>query len=249
MLYVSIKNKNQTYTAHQALTRDALLNDLLIPIRLPFFDDSERSRIFDMGFEKAVTHILSKFFVLGDKLNQIESCIHDYCPTINTLDRKTQIVTYRSMHNLEENIGILLTERPGLLPLWPRCAIRISMLFGLFPQLNTNAVDFAICTNDPVNFLPLLIGKAMGLPTGKIICGTESEDPLWVYMRNDLFRDDSEFFSNFIVSENRANDLVKGVLGSYKQQISKSAAFSYGALQDYRAITGDNQPTILLNEL
>lgn len=250
MLYVSVNNKKLTYTAFQALTLDMqTADDMLFPIRLPYINEIERNNILNMKFERVVTYILNKFFPLFDKIDQLQSCLREFCPHIEILDRKTRIISYKSMKDLERKIATILTGKQAPLSLWACCALRISMLFGVYSNIDVPDPDFAICTSDPISYLSILVSVAMGLPAGKIICGSECEDSLCRYMRSYIVGLDLKEFYDFVVSERRAEEIVKGVLGSYKQQICKSAAFSYGALQDYRATIGDHRHTVLMNEL
>lgn len=51
-----------------------------------------------------------------------------------------------------------------------------------------------------------------------------------------------------VVSIDRAKELIGNVGKTFGKQISPEAAISYGALQDYRSVTGENNITLILME-
>ena len=51
----------------------------------------------------------------------------------------------------------------------------------------------------------------------------------------------------FVVSNDRAKDMVAKIKHAFTKKVTTATAISYGALQDYRAITGENRTTIVFN--
>ena len=114
-------------------------------------------------------------------------------------------------------------------------------------------------------FISIFYAKLMGLPVRKIIIGTTGENSIWCYLHkgtnlsDDLLRyfiyglsfasnestDVSDLFSS-IISTERMKEIINGVQRSYKKEIDLPTACAYGALQDFRALTGKNNITVII---
>lgn len=268
LLYVNTKNKYESYTAHQALIlHTPYIDGVIAPIRLPFFDKNALSDIYKLGFAGASAFILNRFFSKNISAKEIESAVDFSVATSELLDRKTMVIRFDGKFSAQEkHIYELLLNNQTEPTLWGMCAIRISLLFGLFSELSScgiRSVDFAVASEDLLCFIPVLYGKAMGLPINAIIAGASFEDAIWNYLHKEQDTSGSvyEYFRHvismseqiaaklfsFVVSKERASEIILNVQSTYKKNIDLSAAFSYGALQDYRAVTGENRTTIVFN--
>lgn len=268
LLYVNTKNKYETYTAHQALSLQSSYTDgVIAPIRLPFFNKSELSDIYKLGFSGASAFILNKFFSKGISVKDMNEAIDFSIASSELLDRKTLIIRFDGKFSeLEKSIYRLMLNDDTAPTLWGRCAIRISLLFGIFGELipcGIRGADFAVASDDVLSIIPVLYGKAMGLPVNKIIVGASYEDAIWNFLHKDQdgSGDVYEYFRHgvsaaahivtdvfsFVVSKARAGEIITNVQSTYNKSIDLSAAFSYGALQDHRAVTGENRTTIIFN--
>ncbi len=271
MLYINTRNKNQTYTAYRALSLEVDANcGTIAPIRLPVFTKKELTDIYKRGFNGAVAFILNKFFSKGLTAENI-AAVMDFCsPASDSLDRKTLLIRFDGkIDDLEKSIFKLLIDVDIEPTVWARCAIRISLLFGVFSDLircGIHSADFAVVSNDTLSFVPVFYGKLMGLPVKKIIAGAAQEDAIWNYLHKcqdscgDVFeyfihgvaesghkdRIITDLFSS-VVSNDRARDIIANFQSIYKKGIDMNAAFSYGALQDFRSVTGENHTTIVFN--
>lgn len=274
MLYISTKNKKQTYTAHQALLFEADIDGgVIAPIRLPVFTKTELSDIFGRGLCGATVCILNKFFSksLADK--HIKDAFGFNVPVSDMLDRKTLLIRLDGcLQEAEKMIYSQLSGECKAPTLWASCAIRIGLLFGVFSELyrcGIHFADFAVESNNVLSFVPVYYGKIMGLPVSKIITGTNNEDAIWRFLHKEQSSDGeqnayflhgidccmngsdkivSEIFSS-VVSLDRAKEIIMTMQTTYQKVIDLSAAVSYGALQDYRAITGENRTTVIFNSL
>lgn len=253
MLYISARNNKLTYTGYQALTMHAAEDGgVIVPIRFPYFDRKDLRTILNLSFGACAAEILGKFFSLSQNRSQIISCFNSAVPTYCALDRRTLLVNYHdsyvhSSDNIEDEIYALMANGHPDMPTMPRCAIRIALIFGLFSQLKKfglTQVDIAVSSAELCDYLPAIFCKEMGLPIKRIICGSSNDDGLWNYMRKEIA---SNIVFSAVVSDSRANDIIHGLKSTIKQDLSLESAFAYGALQDYRAITGENDSTIILN--
>lgn len=271
MLYVNTRNKIQTYTAHQALTHDSQTNSgMVAPLRLPIIRKEELLGFCKCGFGGVIAFVLNKFFSKGITAEYIERALNFHSPVLDLIDRKTLLVRFDGkLNDIEEVVSKLLIEREETPVLWARMAVRIGLLFGLLSELSKCGIrcgDFAVTSSDPLSFVPVLYSKLMGASINKIIIGASTEDATWNYLHKGQNATDESFeycihgismlknhdkilsdmFSS-VVSNHRAKEIISNVQSTHKKCIDLSAAFSYGALQDYRAITGENHTTIIFS--
>lgn len=270
MLYVNSNNKYETYTAHRAFTMKPPVNSgVIVPLRLPVFTKNELSDIFDLGFFGSITYVLNKFFPKRSTADDISSVVKAYAPTSELLDRKTLLISFDGqLQMLEDAILKFLLDGAEANGPWARCAVRISLLFGIFRELlfcGMRSLDFAVLSDDALSFVPVFYGKLMGLPINKIIAASSQENDIWNYLHKgesgtgDVFQyfiyglqstgrnvASGDFFSA-VVSTERAEEIITNLQSTYKKNVDMIAAFSYGTLQDHRAISGENRTTIILN--
>lgn len=270
MLYIKSTDKRKTYTAHQVLISDHTPDgDIFVPVRLPNFTEKELSAIYSLGFSGAIAHILNIFFSKKIKESTIKALIDSVYPSSSLLDRKTLLISFddRAL-DLENNIYKILTESGNQPTLWARCAIRIGVLFGIYSELLRCGIyhaDLAVDTENFERFISVFYAKLMGLPIRNIIIGSTKEDSIWNYLHkgvnisDDLLRyfvyglsfasnestDVSDLFSS-IISTERMKEIINGVQRSYKKEIDLPTACAYGALQDFRALTGKNNITVII---
>lgn len=269
MLYVNTKNKYETYTAYQAFSMQTTgYSGAIAPIRLPSFSDKNLYTIYKLGFSGAVAFVLKKFFSNGVSAEKLDSVIDFSIVSSELLDRKTMLIRFDGKFTeVEKKIYALLVDDYTEPTVWGRCAIRISLLFGLWCELircGIRQADFAVASDDLLTFIPVLYGKIMGLPVNKIILGDSTEDAVWNFVHKGQEGDGVVYeylchglstaqnvltdINSFVVSRDRAEEIIANVGSTYKKEIDLSAAFSYGALQDYRAVTGENRTTIVFSQ-
>ena len=269
MLYINTNDKTQTYTAFQALYTDPQ-NGMIAPIRLPLFTENELKQIFALQFNEVIAYILNKFFSQDITSEALDRTLDFSAPFLEALDRKTLLVRFGDeLDAIEQRIFATLVNNDRLPSVWTRCAIRIGVFFAVFAELERCAIhcaDISVVSNDVVAFVPVLYGKIMGLPVNQIITATSFEDPIWNYLHKcsdgsgavfDYFRfglaaiaDQEKFlseFSSYVVSDERAKEAITNIQSTYRKNIDVQAALSYGAIQDHRAITGENRTTIILS--
>ena len=270
MLYVNTNNKFQTYTAFQALYADPGIDDgVIAPLMLPVFSKTDLDKIYHSAPCAVISFVLRKFFYTTVSASDLESIITDPIFSAKELDRKTLLVGINNIEKFELAVFKLLCCEDKIPSIWARCAIRISVISVICAELRRNGLrklDFAVNSDDICSIIPILYCKIMGLPIEKIIVGSSHEDGIWkflhfcpanaertcAYFLHGLsFVKDQKKFANdllsYIVSTARAEEIAANIKHSHGQFATLGASFSYGALQDHRAITGENGNTIVFN--
>lgn len=295
MLYVSTNNKQQNYTASQALRLSAASDGgVIVPMMLPFYSRTELRNLCRGSFSQITSKLLSRFFTVNVSEADIELCLKPPLFIPDLIDRKTLLIKlphnyYDSMSRIVRRIYFLLSGEKNDIPIWPDLAIRISLLFGLYGDLNRCGVkefDFAVCADDSLALNAVWYAKIMGLPVGTVVSGCVCKDPVWELLRKgELSVYDAEIalllhayctketacysccesrkiyrlpeelcvqlnadIFTTVVSSTRRNEIIGNVFKTYGKKIDLSAAISYGALQDYRSVSGENRTTLLFSE-
>ena len=271
MLYVNTNNKFQTYTAFQALHTDLEINDgVIAPLRLPVFSKKDLDKIYHLSPAAVISYVLRKFFYTEICVPDLEAIMADAFCSVEELDRKTLLVNIvDDFEKFENDVFNLLCQEDHTPSIWVRCAIRISVFTAIIAELRRNGLrklDFAVNSDEICSIIPVLYCKIMGLPIEKIIIGASHEEGIWKYLHMCLegtsgsydyflhglsFVKDPKRFLNdlvsYIVSATRAGEIAANIKHSHGNFVTLGASFSYGALQDHRAITGENGKTIVFN--
>ena len=270
MLYVNTNNKFYTYTAFQALKNDLGTHDgVIAPLRIPALSKEELDKIYNSAPAAVISYVLRKFFYTPICVADLKLFIADVFCSTKELDRKTLLVTIDDFEKLENGVFGLLCCEAQVPSIWAKCAIRISVFAAVIAELRRNGLrklDFAVNSDDICSIIPVLYCKIMGLPIEKIIISASHEDGIWKYLQMrledasgscsyflhglSLVKDRNRFVNDlvpYIVSVTRAGEIAANIKHSHGNSATLGASFSYGALQDHRAITGENGKTIVFN--
>ena len=271
MLYVNTNNKNLTYTAFQALKADFEPADgMIAPLRLPAFSKKDLNTIYSSGVSGAISFVLNKFFYSKISAADVEAIVHKQLFSAKELDRRTILVGLnKDYFKFEQAVFKLLCSEECTPSVWSKCTIRISLIAAMFGELRRNGtrkMDFAVNSDDICSIIPVLYCKIMGLPIDNIVIGASCEDGIWKYLHKSpaastaafsyflhglSFVEDHMRFTEdlfpYIVSAARAEEIAANMKHVHGSTVTLSAAFSYGAIQGYRAITGENRTAIVFN--
>lgn len=296
MLYVSTKDRNQTYTAYQALNlQDSAVYGRIVPLCVPAFSALQLKELCGGSFSQIVSEILNKFFPSNVNADDIEICLKKNPLISDALDRKTLLIRLSGKvesksERLVNDIYELLSGNDTNAPALPRMLIEIGLLFGLYGDLNRcgiREIDVAVCSGAFWGIDSVYYARKMGLPVRMMICGCANEDTLWdlahkgvlmsydadaaviiyafssaeserysrccqtkeVYkLSEDLLTDFNAPLFTSVVSGDRRQDVVGNIYSIFGRKLTTDAAGAYGALQDYRAIIGENRVTIVFSE-
>lgn len=304
MLYVSTRNRTDSYTAHRVL-HEASAPDggMFVPFQLPEFQTEDLSSFCSRTFCENVAYILNLFFSTHLTSWDVEMSVGRHPAQLITLPRKLMIAEL--WHNLPASFSQMETALYARLcgdhsveyvPNWVKIAIRIAMLFAIYGEMDLNeyggTIDLALETRYMIAPVAAWYARKMGLPIGKIICaGYESSDVWDLLHRGELncasmqadssylerlvyltlgqeeavrFADSCKNRKLFVIEEEQLASLNDGLFAAVvsKDRIQSTinsfyrsndyipdtvAAISYGALQDYRAKTGESCQTLIFS--
>ncbi|MBQ6839611.1 MAG: hypothetical protein IJO45_02845 [Oscillospiraceae bacterium] len=302
MLYITTRNPADSFTAHRVLHENrASDGGSFVPMQIPVFSEENLCALKELPFGDVVAQVLNLFF--DKKLSgwDIGFSVGRTPVKITTMSHRLVIAQLWHNHGgdysyLENSIYSKLsgaTEKT--IPEWPRIAIRIAVLFGVFSELgkhNIDSFDIAVPTDDFLLPVAAWYAKRMGLPMELIICGCSESSGVWDLIHRGEFSTagfDTEnlcgverlIFDAFgreealrylgvsqrrgvykltqeqqavlnqrlfgsVISEKRLASIVKSVFRTNDFILDLHTAASYGALQDYRARTGESRATLIL---
>lgn len=304
MLYVSTRNRTDSYTAHRAL-HEASAPDggMFVPFQLPEFQSEDLSSFRSRTFCDNVAYILNLFFSSHLTSWDVEMSVGRYPAQLTTLPRKLMIAEL--WHNLPASFSQMESALYARLcgnhsveyvPNWVKIAIRIAMLFAIYGEIDPNdpgrKIDLAVEARFFIAPVAAWYARKMGLPIGKIICaGYENSDVWDLLHRGELncasmqvdsvgierliyhtvgqeeaarFADSCKARKLYAIDEEQLAILSDGLFAAVvsKDRIQSTinsfyrsndyipdtvAAISYGALQDYRAKTGESCQTLIFS--
>lgn len=298
MLYVSTKNKIDSFTAYRVLHQNkAPDGGLFAPFHLPVFATDEMEAFKDLSFSEAVAKILNLFFSRRLTSWDVEFSIGRYPFKLETIGQR--VVVAELWHNNQQNYDHIvsslyskLTDKPcQTVPQWVCIAVEIAVLFGLYGELRRSGIENAdIAATDDVLCYPIAAwyARKMGLPIGVILCGCKENGGFWELMRRGeasasvseqvelliyenfgadeaakfavarehgqvyrLKNDEAGILNQGIYPSVIGSDRIASVANSIQRTCGYIAdpltAAAYGAVQDYRAATGENRETLLLS--
>jgi len=189
LLYVSTRNKTDSYTSNRALhEQSAPDGGMFVPFRLPQYSIEDIAVFTKRTFGENVAAILNLFF--SSKLSgwDVDCCIGRYPVKIRTMGHR--IVIAELWHNLESRYNYIeeslfqrvsADQRHAPTP-WFRTALRIALLFGLYGQLLASGVtdvDTAFPAGDFSFPMAAWYAKKMGLPINRIVCACNENGSIW----------------------------------------------------------------------
>ena len=189
MLYVTTRNEKEQYPALRPLGQDCGPDGgAYAPFRLPVFSREEVEELADLSFGSSVALVLNKLFL--PKLDGVELDFALGRYPVKVTEMNHRIAVAELWHNIHWSFEWLVreltcrlrTEAQQDLPVteWPRIAVRIAVLFGVFGQLERSGsvtfeqgLDVAAVSGDFTMPMAAWYARKMGLPIGTIICCDE----------------------------------------------------------------------------
>ena len=199
MLYVTTRNKFDTYTVYRANQSDRGPDGgLYLPFRIPNLSKEELQALSEQPFCQRLASILNLFFGAQLTAWDVELCGGKNPATLVPMSHRILVAEMWHNHDLDyTRLESRLAERicgsedAGKKPVsWVGIAIRIAMLFGVFAELPDGIVDIAVATE---NFAPPMAAwyaREMGLPVGNIIC-SHDDASVWNLLHQGEVRTDS----------------------------------------------------------
>lgn len=301
MLYLTTRNKADSFTAHKVL-RSAAAPDggMFMPMHLPVQDDIALARYERMNFGETVAEIMNIFF--GTQLSgwDVDFTIGRQAVDLASIGHKVSVA--ECWHNPAGTSGYLVQRLYHLVTgdksnattpnAWFHVAVNIAILFGMYGKNCRRDIyefDVAVDTEDMLLFFAVRYAKRMGLPIRKIILGCTDQNGLWDFLsygdfvaskreRNIAFEallwldfgyDEVVNYTNCVhgkatfrlhllaldkfrkdlfgtvVGDRRTKNVAESAWQTNQYRMEPVTARAFGALQDYRAKTGENKNTLL----
>lgn len=205
MLYVTTRNKFDTYTVHKANQSDRGPDGgLYLPFRMPEWNKEDLLSLLEQPFCQRVANILNLFFNAQLTAWDVELCGGK--SPVALVPMSHRILVAEMWHNtdldyarLESRLAARIcghedTERKATS--WVGIAIRIAMLFGVYGELPANTVfDIAVATEDFAAPMAAWYARKIGLPIGNIICSHDNAS-VWNLLHQGQVRTDEDLPEN-----------------------------------------------------
>ncbi len=189
MLYLSTRNKTDSFTSYRALhCETAPDGGLFVPFRLRAFGDEKVREMLNMSFSEAVAEILNYFFSAQLSGWDVEFCIGRNPVKIESAGYKTDVAelwhNHAGMYSLiKETLYGRLSGSSKLPAGWASIAIDIAILFGVFTLIpKAGEMDLALREADSSAICAAWYARKMGLPIGKILTVCNENSPIWDFI-------------------------------------------------------------------
>lgn len=182
MLYVTTRNKFDTYTVHRANQSDRGPDGgLYLPFRMPTLSHEEFLALKEQSFCQRMAQILNLFFNAQLTAWDVELCGGKN--PVKLVPMSHRILVAEAWHNhdldyvrLADRLAARICDYEDTdqkLTSWVDIAIRIAVLFAVFGDLPDAVVDIAVATENFAAPMAAWYAREMGLPVGNIICSHE----------------------------------------------------------------------------
>ncbi len=298
MLYVSTRNKADSFTAYRAM-REEYTSDggLYVPFHLPSFTKADMTERMKDSFSENVASIMNLFFSAQINHLDVDFCVGRYPVKLVPMNHK--ILVAELWHNLADSYDYLLESLSSKFSdanvgenSWMKIGVGIAVLFGIYAehiQAGGLSLDIAVDAEDFSAPLSAFYARKMGLPIGNIICCFREDSEIWNFIHHGELNTAASVPENIerfifaalgyeetqkylqarskkgnykvnevmrqqlnggifaaVVGESRIESIISSVYQSNSYVIDRSAALSFGGVQDYRARTRDTRDTLLL---
>ena len=224
MLYLTTRNKFDTYTVYHTLNHDTAPNGgLYFPFRLPQVHiDSMKGK----SFCECVATVLNLFFSARLTGREVEFCVGRYPIRMQNAHQKICIAQLwrnldGSYSKMERRLAAKICNDPemkGSVSSWVSIGIRIAVLYGVFaemqPDSSAETVDVAVPAGDFRLTMAVWYARQMGLPVGNIVCACDHESTLWDFLRLGELRTGSKDPANTELER-----LICGTLGAKAAEV------------------------------
>lgn len=199
MLYLTTRNKADSFTAHRVLHSTAAPDGgQFMPMQLPVLEDRQLAAFEQMSFSQIAAAMINLFF--GTSLTgwDVDFSVGRQAVTVTTAGHKVFVA--ETWHNLAGTYTYLVQrlyalacneKAPRQKPsLWFEAVVNMAVLFAMHAQLCRQDIyefDIAIESADLQQLFAVRYAQKMGLPVGKIILGSLPDDGLWEFTSHGEF--------------------------------------------------------------
>ena len=193
MLYLTTRNKADSYTAYRVLrTEKAPDGGQFLPMQLPVLTDYQLAEFEQLNFGSIAAAMINLFF--GTKLTgwDVDFAVGRQAVTLTSAGYN--IFVAETWHN-PAGTHVYLVQRIYSLAcgekytavkpsLWFEAVVDIALLFAMHAKLCQQGIyefDIALESGNLQQLFALRYAQKMGLPIGKIILGSAPDDGLWEF--------------------------------------------------------------------
>lgn len=186
MLYVTTRNKHDTYTAHRANQSERGPDGgLYLPFRLPKYEQEDLLALCELSFGQRVAKLINHFY--GTQLSGWDVELCGGKNPVSFVPMSHRIVVAEAWHNHDLDFNQLICrlaaricndEDAGCMPTsWIEISIRIAVLFASYAELlkmeiarPDTLMDIAVATGNFAAPMAAWYAREMGLPIANIVC-------------------------------------------------------------------------------
>ena len=199
MLYLTTRDRFDTYTAFHAIKQDTAPNGgLFVPFKMPEIDMNE---LADLTFGDCVATILNQLFSMRLTGKEIEFSIGRNPIRLKAAHQRTVIAElFRNLDGSYEKMERRLASKicssfntEEQRSSWVCIAVRIAVLFGVISEMRRqemvdDVLDVALPSGDFKLPMAAVYAREMGLPIGNIICVCGQDSGVWDLLRHGEMR-------------------------------------------------------------
>lgn len=205
MLYITTRNKFDTYTAHKANQSDRGDDGgLFLPFRMPSLEVKDLLALKDQTYCQRVAGILNLFYNTSLTAWDVELCGGKSPVKLIPISLRMVVAETWYNHNmdfaqLESRLAARIYGGESSIAKatsWVGISIRIATLFAIYGELLSLGatrpdalMDIAVASGDFAAPMAAWYAREMGLPVGNIICGDDNA-AIWDLLHQGQVRTD-----------------------------------------------------------
>ena len=200
MLYVTTRDNRDPCTPYRTLhSMRSSDGGFYLPFRHPGFTPEEIEALTEMSFGESVAQVLNRLFNTRLTGWDIDSCCGRKPVRLCPLNQR--ILIAEGWHNPEERFSFIIESIARKLcpdiaeaSEWVHIAVRASVLFGLFTQLQKTGIsqaDIAMVSGDFTLPISAWYARHWGLPIGNIVCCCNENNSFWELLCHGQMRTDT----------------------------------------------------------
>ena len=195
MLYLTTRNKLDTYTVNRAITENRGDDGgLYVPFKMPVYSQEEILALAELPVTARMAEVLNRFFRTKLTGWDIDFCVGRYPLRLKSMSHRITMGefwhnpgwTFEWLANRLTGHMRGMQEPDGRAGDWPFIAVRIAALFGIFGELLTSGeasfsapMDVAVASGDLSGAMAVWYARDMGLPIGRTVVCTNENAFLW----------------------------------------------------------------------
>ncbi len=204
MLYLTTRNKIDSYTAHRVFCSDYPPGGgFFVPYRIPVFSEEQVLGFKDLSFSESIAYVLNTFF--GSHINGWDVDFAIGRKAVQLAAMSHRIFLLETWHNPEGTYRHMASRLSKLVhggensdakdSIWFCTALDIALLFGAYGALlrrEISAFNMAVPAGDLQLLTSLRFAQRMGLPVQNIAMAASEREDLWDFLQQGSYRTDRD---------------------------------------------------------